>query len=38
VDPPPYRPSPLLRGTEHLLIAIDAVRSSEKPLAYQAQR
>jgi cytochrome P450 len=28
VDPPPYRPSPLLRGPEHLLIEIDGVRES----------
>jgi cytochrome P450 len=28
VDPPPYRPSPLLRGPEHLLIAIEEVRKS----------
>ena len=26
VDPPPYRPSPLLRGPEHLLIAVEEVR------------
>jgi cytochrome P450 len=26
VDPPPYRPSPLLRGPEHLLIEVDGVR------------
>jgi cytochrome P450 len=26
VDPPPYRPSPLLRGPQHLLIAVDGVR------------
>ncbi len=38
VDPPPYRPSPLLRGPEHLLIAVDEVRSSEKPLAELAHR
>jgi cytochrome P450 len=38
VDPPPYRPSPLLRGPEHLLIAIDGVRSSAEPLAELAQR
>ena len=38
VDPPPYRPSPALRGPEHLLIEVDEVRSSEKPLAYQALR
>ena len=28
VDPPPYRPSPLLRGPEHLLIAVEGVRES----------
>ena len=28
VDPPPYRPSPLLRGPEHLLIEVDGVRES----------
>lgn len=28
VDPPPYRPSPLLRGPEHLLIAAEEVRES----------
>jgi cytochrome P450 len=28
VDPPPYRPSPLLRGPEHLLIAVEEVRKS----------
>jgi cytochrome P450 len=33
VDPPPYRPSPLLRGPEHLLIAVDGVRASGEPLA-----
>ena len=27
-DPPPYRPSPLLRGPEHLLIAVEEVRAS----------
>ena len=26
VEPPPYRPSPLLRGPEHLLIAVEGVR------------
>ena len=29
VDPPPYRPSPLLRGPEHLLIEVAGVR--ERP-------
>ena len=38
VDPPPYRRSPLLRGPQHLLIEVDKVRPSEKPLAYQARR
>jgi len=28
VDPPPYRPSPGLRGPEHLLIAVEGVRES----------
>jgi cytochrome P450 len=28
VNPPPYRPSPLLRGPEHLLIEVDGVRES----------
>jgi cytochrome P450 len=28
VDPPPYRPSPILRGPEHLLIAVEGVRES----------
>jgi cytochrome P450 len=38
VDPPPYRPSPLLRGPEHLLIEVDGVRESQEPLAPYAQR
>ncbi len=38
VDPPPYRPSPLLRGPEHLLIEVDGVRASGEPLAHQVQR
>ncbi len=37
-DPPPYRPSPLLRGPQHLLIDVKQVRSSGKPLAAMAQR
>jgi cytochrome P450 len=37
-DPPPYRPNPGLRGPEHLLIEVDEVRSSGKPLAALAQR
>lgn len=28
VDPPPYRPSPLLRGPQQLLIAVDGVRNA----------
>ncbi len=27
-DPPPYRPSPILRGPEHLRIEVDGVRAS----------
>jgi cytochrome P450 len=38
VDPPPYRPSPFLRGPEHLLLDIEEVRSTGKPLAELAQR
>ena len=38
VDPPPYRPSPLLRGPEHLLLDVEEVRSSAKPVAELAQR
>jgi cytochrome P450 len=38
VDPPPYRPSPLLRGPEHLLIEVDGVRASKEHLAPYAQR
>lgn len=38
VDPPPYRPSPLLRGPEHLLIEVDGVRESQEHLAPYAQR
>lgn len=30
VDPPQYRPSPLLRGPEHLLVAVDRVRESQE--------
>ena len=38
VDPPPYRPSPVLRGPEHLLIAVDGISASaERPPSY-AQR
>jgi cytochrome P450 len=32
VDPPPYRPSPVLRGPEHLPIAVEGVRAVEKLL------
>jgi cytochrome P450 len=38
VDPPPYRPSPVLRGPEHLLLDVAEVRPSGKPLAETAQR
>jgi cytochrome P450 len=38
VDPPPYRPSPLLRGPEHLLIEVAGVRASGEPLAHYAPR
>jgi len=38
VDPPPYRPSPLPRGPEHLLIEVGGVRESQKPLAPYMQR
>ncbi len=38
VDPPPYRPSPLLCGPEHLLIEVGGVRESQKPLAPYMQR
>jgi hypothetical protein len=38
VDPPPYRPSPLLRGPEHLLIAVEEIRARGEPLAHAAQR
>ena len=38
VDPPPYRPSPLLRGLEHLVIAVEGIRARGEPLAHAAQR
>jgi cytochrome P450 len=38
VDPPPYRPSPLLRGPEHLLLEVEGVRSAGEPLAGAARR
>jgi cytochrome P450 len=38
VDPPPYRPSPLLRGPEHLLIDIEGVSAAKEPLAHYARR
>jgi cytochrome P450 len=31
VDPPPYRPSPVLRGPRELLLEIDGVRADERP-------
>jgi cytochrome P450 len=33
VDPPPYRPSPLLRGPEHLPIEVGGVRTNGKAVA-----
>ena len=30
VDPPPYRPSPVLRGPAHLLIEVEGVRESPR--------
>jgi cytochrome P450 len=38
VDPPPYRPSPLLRGPEHLLIEVAGVRESPQHLAPAMQQ
>ena len=37
-DPPPYRPSPVLRGPEHLVIAVEGIRARGEPLAHAAQR
>jgi cytochrome P450 len=37
-DPPPYRPSPFLRGPEHLLLEVREVRTGGKPLAGAARR
>ncbi len=37
VDPPPYRPSPLLRGPEHLLVAVSGVSESAEHRATYAQ-
>ena len=36
VDPPPYRPSPLLRGPEHLQLEVARVRTTDKPVARAA--
>jgi cytochrome P450 len=36
VDPPPYRPSALLRGPEHLAIEVGAVRGMGEPMARAA--
>lgn len=36
VDPPPYRPSPFLRGPEHLLIEVERVRPSGQRLVSQS--
>jgi cytochrome P450 len=38
VDPPPYRPRPILRGPEHLSIEVERVRASRPPLAHPAPR
>jgi cytochrome P450 len=38
VDPPPYRPSPVLRGPEHLLIAVEEIRAVGEPLARRRRR
>jgi cytochrome P450 len=35
-DPPPYRPSPVLRGPEHLPIEVERVRPSHEPLVRRA--
>jgi cytochrome P450 len=37
-DPPPYRPSPLLRGPAHLLIDTEGVCAAREPLAHHARR
>jgi cytochrome P450 len=37
-DPPPYRPSPFLRGPEHLPLDVEEVRSGGRPLAEPARR
>jgi cytochrome P450 len=38
VDPPPYRPSPLLRGPKELLVEVDEVRRGEATAAPSAAR
>src|SRR5262245_54660937 len=38
VDPPPYRPNPVLRGAAHLPIEIDGVRASPGPPVGRARR
>ena len=37
VDPPPYRPSPVLRGPANLLIEVERVRESHEHLAQHTQ-
>jgi cytochrome P450 len=38
VDPPPYRPSPVLRGPEHLSIAVEGIRPFGKLASRRAGR
>ena len=38
VDPPPYRPSPLLRGPQHLMVEVSGVRPSKERQAEKALR
>ena len=32
VDPPPYRPNPLLHGPQHLPVGFDCIRPAHEPL------
>ena len=38
VDPPPYRPSPLLRGPAHLFIDVESVRAGGEPTPQHARQ
>jgi hypothetical protein len=38
VDPPLYRPNPILRGPEHLLLEVEDVRASRELLAHTTSR